>query len=104
MIDTKETFISSHREPGLNDSEANVPTASVRDVLTEGLLHKIMLFFHLPANWPMGAMILVAGGASPKDPCMGRRFCFPGRTALVVVVGFTHCFGGSRHAHFVFRG
>ena len=61
MIDTKETFISNHREPGLDDSEANVPTASVRDVLTEGLLHKIMLFFHLPANWPMGAMILVAG-------------------------------------------
>ncbi len=60
MIDTKQNFISAPREPGLSDSA--IATDPIQDVLTKGWLHKAMLFFHLPANWPMWAMVLLGAG------------------------------------------
>jgi predicted MPP superfamily phosphohydrolase len=60
MIDTKPTLASNRRKSGL--SESNAPTDSVQDVLTAGGLHKVMLFFHIPATWPMWAMVLLGAG------------------------------------------
>ena len=34
--------------------------APVEDVLTKGLLHKVMVAFHIPARWPYGVMTLVS--------------------------------------------
>lgn len=60
MIDTKQKFISDAKKPGLN--EPDIPIDPAHDVLTKGWLHKVMLFFHVPAAWPMWAMILLGGG------------------------------------------
>jgi predicted MPP superfamily phosphohydrolase len=60
MINTERTFISDRTKSGL--SEPDAATDLVQDVLTAGWLHKIMLFFHVPANWPMWAMVLLGAG------------------------------------------
>lgn len=55
MIDTKQTFITKHGEPNLKEP----PVDPIQDVLTQSWLHKVMLFFHIPAGWPMWAMGLL---------------------------------------------
>ena len=55
MINTEPTLDS-------NRSESNIPTDPVPDVLAEGWLHKIMLLFHVPAAWPMWAMVVLGIG------------------------------------------